>query len=116
MMNKKLSLFSIFVMLALVLSACATPAPVATEAPAKPAATEAPAKTHTLVFIPGQLANPSQAFGWKMFQKYAAEYGFEATVLDGKGDVQEQTKAINNAVAQGADVIMVNPNDAVAIF
>jgi len=111
--------------LSMALSACApaaTEAPAAvTEAPAAAteapaAATEAPAKTHTLVFIPGQLANPSQAFGWKMFQKHAAEYGFEATVLDGKGDVQEQTKAINNAVAQGADVIMVNPNDAVAII
>ena len=113
-MKHKLTLFSIFVMVALILSACAPAAPAATEVPAA-AATEAPAKTNTLVFIPGQLANPSQAFGWKMFQKYAAEYGFEATVLDGKGDVQEQTKAINNAVAQGADVIMVNPNDAVAI-
>jgi ribose transport system substrate-binding protein len=70
----------------------------------------------TLVFIPGQLSNPSQAFGWKMFQKHAEEYGFDVSVLDGKGDVQEQTKAINNAVAQGVDVMMVNPNDAVAII
>jgi ribose transport system substrate-binding protein len=82
-----------------------------------PAATEAPATggTHTLVFIPGSASNPSQAFGFKMFQKHAAEYGFEASMLDGKADVAEQTKAINNAVAQGADVIIVNPNDAKAI-
>lgn len=73
-------------------------------------------ESKTLVFIPGQLSNPSQAFGWKMFQKHAEEYGFEVSVLDGKGDVQEQTKAINNAVAQDVDVMMVNPNDAVAII
>ncbi len=105
MMNKKLSLFSILVMVALVLSACA------------PAATEAPAVSgnKTLVFIPGSASNPSQAFGFKMFQKHAAEYGFEVSMLDGKADVPEQTKAINNAVAQGADVIIVNPNDALAI-
>jgi ribose transport system substrate-binding protein len=124
MMNKKLSLFSIFVMLVLVLSACAPAAPAATEAPAA-AATEAPAAAateapaagnHTLVFIPGSASNPSQAFGFKMFQKHAAEYGFDVSMLDGKADVQEQTKAVNNAVAQGADVIIVNPNDAAAIL
>jgi ABC-type sugar transport system substrate-binding protein len=130
MMNKKLSLFSIFVMLVLVLSACAPAAPAATQAPAAAAtqapaaaateapaaaATEAPAKNHTLVFIPGSASNPSQAFGFKMFEKHAAEYGFDVSMLDGKADVQEQTKAINNAVAQGADVIIVNPNDAKAI-
>lgn len=82
-------------------------------APAAPAA--APAKNKTLVFIPGSLSNPSQAFGWKMFQKHAAEYGFTVSALDGKADVQEQTKAINNAVAQKPDVIMVNPNDAKAV-
>ena len=106
MMNKKLSLFSILVMVALVLSACG---PVATEAPA------ASSGNKTLVFIPGSASNPSQAFGFKMFQKHAAEYGFDVSMLDGKADVQEQTKAINNAVAQGADVIIVNPNDAKAI-
>ena len=63
MMNKKLSLFSIVVMLALVLAACA---PAATQAPANPAATEAHAAggNHTLVFIPGSASNPSQAFGF----------------------------------------------------
>lgn len=93
------------------IAACAPKAAPAAEAPAA----ESAAKTHTLVFIPGSLSNPSQAFGWKMFQKHAAEYGFTVSALDGKADVQEQTKAINNAVAQKPDVIMVNPNDAKAI-
>jgi ABC-type sugar transport system substrate-binding protein len=121
---KKLTLISIFTLVVLVLSACgpaATPAAPATAAPVTAASTtEAPATTgctkmHTLAFIPGQLSNPSQAFSWKMYQKHAAENCFNVIVLDGKGDVQEQTKAINNAVAQKVDVIMVNPNDAQAI-
>jgi ribose transport system substrate-binding protein len=105
MMNKKLSLFSIVVMLALVLAACAPAAPATSAASAKP----------VLAFIPGQLANPSQAYAWKMYQQYAADYGFDAIVLDGKGDVQEETKAINNAVAQKVAVIVSNPNDGKAV-
>jgi ribose transport system substrate-binding protein len=103
----KFKLFSILVLVAMVLSACGGGA----------AATQAPAEggKNTLVFIPGSASNPSQAFGFKMFEKHAAEYNFEVSMLDGKADVAEQTKAINNAVAQGADVIIVNPNDAKAI-
>lgn len=112
------ALLASLLVLSLVLSACTAAvapaaAPQSTEAAAE--STGSAAATHKLVFIPGQLANPSQAFGWKMFQQHAGEYGFEVSVLDGKGDVQEQTKAINNAVAQGVDVMMVNPNDANAI-
>ena len=114
---------SLMVCASLLISCAPAAAPAAEEAApaaeeAAPAAEEAaPAaeETHTLVFIPGSLSNPSQAFGWKMFQKHAAEYNFDVSVLDGKADVQEQTKAINNAVAQGVDVIMVNPNDALAV-
>ena len=136
MITKKLSLFTILVMLALVLSACAPAAtqapaapadtqapaaPAATSAPAAPAATSAPAaatctKMHTLVFIPGALSNPSQAYGWKEIQQYAAQYCFNVTVADGGGDVQVQAKAISDAVAQKPDVILVNPNDAKAII
>jgi ribose transport system substrate-binding protein len=104
----KFKLFSILVVVAIVLSACAGAPAAATQAPAE-------GGNHTLVFIPGSASNPSQAFGFKMFEKHAAEYNFEVSMLDGKADVAEQTKAINNAVAQGADVIIVNPNDAKAI-
>jgi len=103
----KFKLFSILVVITIILSACGGGAP-ASEAPAE-------GGNHTLVFIPGSASNPSQAFGFKMFQKHAAEYNFDVSMLDGKADVAEQTKAINNAVAQGADVIIVNPNDALAI-
>jgi len=136
---KKLTLFSIFILVVLVLTACgpaattAAPAPAtkapapATAAPATAApATKAPAtaapvaatcpKMHTLVFIPGALSNPSQAYGWKMYQKYGAQFCFNVSVADGGGDVQVQAKAVADAVAQKPDVIMVNPNDAKAII
>jgi ribose transport system substrate-binding protein len=113
-MSKKLlfNLLAVLMLTSLVLVACGAPAPAATAAPAKPA--EASAKP-VLAFIPGQLANPSQAFAWKMFQKNAEKYGFEVIVLDGKGDVQEETKAINSAVAQKVAVIISNPNDGKAV-
>ena len=110
-MSKKLlfNLLAVLMLASLVLAACGAPAPAATQAPA--AASAKP----VLAFIPGQLANPSQAYAWKMYQKYAADYGFDAIVLDGKGDVQEETKAINNAVAQKVAVIISNPNDGKAV-
>jgi ribose transport system substrate-binding protein len=114
MKKKFLKILGVMLALAFVFGMVSACAP---QAATEETVVEEPAdETLTLVFIPGQLSNPSQAFGWKMFQKHAEEYGFDVSVLDGKGDVQEQTKAINNAVAQGVDVMMVNPNDAVAII
>jgi len=79
-------------------------------------ATTACTKMHTLVFIPGALSNPSQAYGWKEIQLYAPQYCFTVSVADGGGDVQVQAKAVSDAIAQKPDVILVNPNDASAII
>ena len=68
-----------------------------------------------VAFIPGEMANPSQAFAAKMFQKYAPDYGLEVIILDGKGDAQVQSQLVNNAVAQKLDAIFLNPNDINAI-
>ena len=69
-----------------------------------------PADAPTLMFI-AQIDNPSQAFSWKMYQKNAEKYGFNVSVCDNKGDVQQQTTCINDAVAQGVDAIAINPVD-----
>jgi ABC-type sugar transport system substrate-binding protein len=69
-----------------------------------------PADAPTLMFI-AQIDNPSQAFSWKMYQKNAAKYGFNVSVCDNKGDVQQQTTCINDAVAQGVEAIAINPVD-----
>ena len=93
---------------AILVSACggasATPA-------ASAAASEAPSgEKPTLTFV-AQIDNPSQAFSWKMYQKNAEKYGFNVAVCDNKGDVQQQTTCINDAVAHGTDAIAINPVD-----
>lgn len=95
---------------AVLVAACgggsATPAP-ASQAPAS----QAPSgETPTLAFI-AQMQNPSQAFSWKMYQKNAEKYGFKVINLDNGGDVQKQTAAIQDAVAQGVAAIAINPVD-----
>jgi ribose transport system substrate-binding protein len=64
-----------------------------------------------IAFIPGSMANESQAYSAKQFQKLGPEMGFEVTILDGRADAQVQAQAVNNCVAQKFDVIFVNPND-----
>ncbi len=112
-MSKRIfQILVVMMVVSIILTACAAPAATT----AAPQATQPPAATKpVLAFSPNSLANPSQAFAWKMYQKYCATYGFDCIVLDGKGDVQEQVKAINNAVAQGVKVVVTDPNDAVAI-
>jgi ABC-type sugar transport system substrate-binding protein len=93
-------------MAAIVVSACggasSSPSAAASEAPS--------GEKPTLTFV-AQIDNPSQAFSWKMYQKNAAKYGFNVAVCDNKGDVQQQTTCINDAVAQGVDAIAINPKD-----
>jgi ABC-type sugar transport system substrate-binding protein len=93
-------------MAAIVVSACggasSSPSAAASEAPS--------GEKPTLTFV-AQIDNPSQAFSWKMYQKNAAKYGFNVAVCDNKGDVQQQTTCINDAVAQGTNAIAINPVD-----
>ncbi|MEG1812821.1 MAG: sugar ABC transporter substrate-binding protein [Clostridia bacterium] len=68
-------------------------------------------KTYNVAYIPGDMANESQAFSAKMMQKYGADYGLNVTILDGQGDAQVQAQVVTNAIAQGLDAIFINPND-----
>jgi ABC-type sugar transport system substrate-binding protein len=88
-------------------AACSTPA---ASGPAATGAAATTAGTKTLMFV-AQIDNPSQGFSWKMYQKNAAKYGFTVSVCDNKNDVQQQTTCINDAVAQGINVIAINPKD-----
>ncbi|MGL1892687.1 MAG: sugar ABC transporter substrate-binding protein [Spirochaetaceae bacterium] len=69
-----------------------------------------------VAFIPGDMANESQSFSAKMFQKHGADYGFDVIILDGKGDAQVQAQVVTNAVAQGLKAIFINPNDINAVI
>ena len=77
---------------------------------------KAAGKKPVLAFLPGTLSNESQAYAAKMFQKHGEEYGFDILILDSpNADAQIQAQNVNNCIAQGVDVIAVNPNDVNAI-
>ncbi len=69
-----------------------------------------------VAYISQDMANESMSFAAREFEKYGKDYGFEVVVLDAKGDAQMNAQAVENAVAQGAKAIFVNPNDANAII
>ena len=113
--SKNVIAMLLLVIMVISLAGCgnaAPAAPAATEAP-KPA--EASAEVQKIAFIVADMANESQSFASKMFQKHAKEFNFEVTILDAKGDAQAETQAVNNAVAQGVKALFVNPNDINAI-
>ena len=66
---------------------------------------------YRLAFLPGSMANESQAYAARQFQKLGPSMGFEVTIFDGRADAQVQAQSVNNCVAQKFDVIFVNPND-----
>jgi ribose transport system substrate-binding protein len=77
----------------------------------KPAKEDGTGKAYRIAFLPGSMANESQAYSARQFQKLGPEMGFEVAILDGRADAQVQAQAVNNCVAQKFDAIFVNPND-----
>ncbi len=128
-MKKFVSILMILVMV-LALASCSKPAEK-TEEPAKTETKKEEVKSEEtqketekkeesggkpkIAFIVADMANESQAFASKMFDKYGPEYGFEVTILDAKGDAQNESQLVTNAIAQGMTAIFVNPNDINAI-
>jgi ribose transport system substrate-binding protein len=68
-------------------------------------------RPYRAAYLPGDMANESQAYSAKQFQKLGPAQGFEVQILDGRADAQVQAQAVNNCVAQKFDAIFVNPND-----
>lgn len=68
-----------------------------------------------VAFICADMANESQAFSSREFEKYGPDYGFEVTVLDAKGMTQNESQLVNNCISQGMKAIFLNPNDINAI-
>lgn len=68
-----------------------------------------------ICFITADMANESQAFSSRQFEKFGPDYNFEVTVLDAKGDTQTESTLVNNCIAQGMKAIFLNPNDINAI-
>lgn len=67
--------------------------------------------TYNVVFICQSMSNESQAFAAKMFEKHAAEYGINGSVMDAKADPATEAQLINTCIAQRVDAIIINPND-----
>ncbi len=66
-------------------------------------------------FVVSNQANESQAFSAKEFLKYGADYGFEVSTFDAKGDTQAESQIVTNCIAQKFKAIFLNPNDIHAI-
>ena len=66
-------------------------------------------------FIVSNQANESQAFSAKEFLKYGADFGFEVSTFDAKGDTQAESQIVTNCIAQKFKAIFLNPNDIHAI-
>ena len=114
------------------LAACApdTPAPVApAPAPADPAPAPedpAPAPADPVpsdrqpgepargVFVTQDLSNASQAFSAKEFERLQGD--FNITLRIAGGDVADNIASIEQAIADGEDVIFINPNDIYAVI
>jgi len=67
------------------------------------------------VFMCMDMANESQAFASRMFERHGPNQGFNITVMDNKADPTLDAQSMNTAVAQGAKVIFTMPNDPIAI-
>ena len=75
----------------------------------------AQAAQEKIAFICSNMANESQAFSSKQFQKFAKDYNFDVTILDAKGDTQTESQLVTNSIAQKFKAIFLNPNDINAI-
>ena len=77
----------------------------------KPAAGDSENKLFRVAYLPGDMANESQAYSAKQFLKLGPAKGFDVIILDGRADPQVQAQTVNNSIAQKLDAIFVNPND-----
>lgn len=126
-MNKKIiGLLLVLVLICSALAACQAPAttsgPLESSAeapvegtPAEEVPEASAGESVKAIFNAQSMSNPSNAFIAKMFQKHAAEFGFDVSIMDGKGDPATDAQNVLNAIAQGVKVIFIKPNDSNAI-
>ena len=125
MSRKILALLVVVAVLVAVAAGCAEDASTAVdatepeaeskEAESKEAESKEANEMPKVAFIPDGMADESQAYAAKQFEKYGEDYGLDVTVLDGQGDAQVQSKLITSAISQGYKVILINPADVYAV-
>ena len=105
--------WSVFVILAIVLTSCA-PAATPTTAPAAP--TTAPAAPKIIrigISFPGE--SPYVTYQGRGVEDAAAAAGVEVTIVNARWDPAAQSEQLRDLVARGVDAIAVMPMDAKAI-
>ncbi len=117
-MSKKLllNLLAVLMLASLVLSACGTPAPAATEAPAAaPAATEAPAKVWTYKDMTVGFLQTGSEGGWRgansaSFKETAEQLGINLKFYDSQNDLAKQVAGFAQFIEDPeVDVIIMAP-------
>jgi ribose transport system substrate-binding protein len=99
-------------MVSLLFAACSGGAKTGETQSAPAESSAAPAETmYKVVDIAQSMSNESQAFAAKMYEKHAAEYGIEITIWDAKADPATEAQLVTQAIAQGFNALIVNPND-----
>ena len=107
---KRNLLVNLFVLFALILSACA---PQATPTPAPE--TQAPAEEITLGLVLSTLNNPFFVTLRDGAQKAADEAGVELIVVDAQDDSAKMTAGIEDLISKKVSALLINPTDADAV-
>ena len=95
---------AVLVLASLILSACGSPAPAATQAPAAAEESSAAKPVKKIAFFVSDLSNVFHQAQATEAQKYAKDkYGAEVTVFDGKADGAVMTQNVDQIMAQGMD-------------
>lgn len=94
---------------------CGSPPPQPPSEAGGTAAEPGAARQGTIGFSALTLKNPFFKLIADALTDEARRHGFEVIVSDAERDVQEQTKHVENYLAQGVTAIVLNPTDRIAI-
>ena len=68
--------------------------------------------TNKVAFLINSSSDEYLLYMQKIFERDQADYGLEFVIFDAQGDSQTQAGQVSNAIAQGCEAIVINPNDA----
>jgi ribose transport system substrate-binding protein len=108
-MKTTLKLFSVLLLVAIVLGACA-PAPTPTQAPA---AIE-PAKETLIAYSQAELVNAWRVTNQKDMEAQAEKFGVKLVSIDANQDASKQLADVENMLAQKPSCLIVSPLEAKA--
>ena len=78
--------------------------------------TRQPGDSARAMFITQAMSNPSQAFSWKEFQRQMGDFNIDMIQVSGENEVAVEIAGIEQAIAEGFDVIFINPSNIDAVI